>query len=180
MEGQAGEALGGRRGPADGDGMGSNFPGYGVCAVIDRGANRTTVSRAADRQVLWTADVAPARALVGNSGTLIEEYAGGVLLEPDVGPDSVLMTVRNASGVLRQSRLRDVAAEPGALPARVSHRQWTHFAGFRPDEKYVVQTMDGRLIHVDLASGALTAEAVPGGEARWACLYGAPNCARRR
>jgi hypothetical protein len=104
----------------------------------------------------WRATIASPALQVSDDGrSLVEIYPGLNLLDPDAGPETVVLAFHRRGSAPVCVRLRDVIARPAALPATVSHRQWARAYGFDGAGSFLLLTAEGKSVRFDPVTGRM-------------------------
>lgn len=130
-----------------------------VCASRDARAHGVVIWRRlprAGRRDLWQAPTSLANAQVADDGrSLVAAYPGANLLDADAGPTTPVLTFHRPGRSPVVVTLGQIVANPGELPCAASHRLWVRAYGYNGRGGYVVDTIDGRHLIYDPASGQL-------------------------
>ncbi len=127
-----------------------------ACASRDPSGRMATVWRKAAnrRSAKWRVRIASPRLDVSDDGrALVEIYPGLTLLDPDAGPATIVLVFHRPDRQPVSVRLRDVIANIARLPSTASHRQWARAFGFDGRGSFLLETVEGRSIRFDPASG---------------------------
>ncbi|WP_420138367.1 hypothetical protein [Sphingomonas sp.] len=147
---------------------GADAPPSPSLATVCSRANRTCATLAGDhrsaliwrkgaggkRLPLWKTPVDSPRISVADNGrSLVEIYPGLTLLDRSAGPDTVVLVFHRPRAIPVRVRLSEVVARPAQLPKTISHRQWARGYGFDDTGSFVLDTVEGRHIRFDPATG---------------------------
>jgi hypothetical protein len=106
------------------------------------------------RTGLWTAHIVSPYLAVEDSGdAMVELYPGLTLLSMEAGPETIVLVFHRRGAVPVRIRLSDVIKYPSRLPKTVSHRHWANAMGFNGRGSFVLDTVEGRYIRFDPATG---------------------------
>ncbi len=137
-----------------------------VCASRDARGRVVVVWRrlaGSGRRDLWQAPTPLANAQVADDGrSLVAAYPGANLLAADAGPTTPVLTFYRPGCPPVVVTLGQIVANPGELPRTASHRLWVRAYGYDGHGGYVVDTIDGRHLVYDPASGRLVRESSAG------------------
>lgn len=127
------------------------------CAVMDPNTSLTRVHRAGRaNETLWSMTGWFRVAALSDDGKhLVTGYDGMNLLPLDYAPDTVVLTFHKRGEVIRRVKLSDVVGDLAKLQPTVSHLYWGHYVGFNETGRYVIETVEGRRLAFDVATGQL-------------------------
>jgi hypothetical protein len=130
-------------------------PSGAYCALMDPRSWTTRVYRSGNPSgVLWSM---PGwfrlAALTDDGETLIAGYDGLNLLPLDYRRDQVILAFYRRGALLEAVPLEEVIADFASLERTLSHYQWGHYLGFDDEGRYVIETVEGRRIAFDGATG---------------------------
>ncbi len=127
------------------------------CAVMDPNTSTTRVYRTgrAD-ETLWSmTGWFRVAALADDGKHLVTGYDGINLLPLDYAPDTVVLTFHKRGEVIRRVKLSNVVGDLAKLQLTVSHLYWGYYVGFNETGRYVIETVEGRRLAFDIATGQL-------------------------
>ncbi|MEE8507185.1 MAG: hypothetical protein V3S40_13315 [Kiloniellales bacterium] len=127
------------------------------CAVMDPNTSLTRVHRAGRaNETLWSMTGWFRVAALSDDGKhLVTGYDGMNLLPLDYAPDTVVLTFHKRGEVIRRVKLSDVVGDLAKLQPTVSQLYWGHYVGFNETGRYVIETVEGRRLAFDVATGQL-------------------------
>ena len=130
------------------------------CAVMDPHLKVTTVSRIAEngsREKSWAMYGWFRVADLANDGEhLVVGYDGMNLVRLDVEMDDVMIYFFKKGELINYVTLGELVKDKSRLKRTASHYLWGSFHGLNQDGNYVVETVEGRTLAFDVATGKPT------------------------
>jgi hypothetical protein len=132
------------------------------CAVMDPASWTTDVHVGAAGPVRWSmAGWFRLAALSDDGEILVAGYDGMNLLPLDYSPDLVVLTFYRRGAFIAEVTLDQVIDDFAALERTVSHYNWGYYLGFDQAGRYVIETVEGRRIAFDAATGVMVEPSIP-------------------
>jgi hypothetical protein len=100
-------------------------------------------------------------ALSDDGEILVAGYDGMNLLPLDYSPDLVVLTFYRRGAFIAEVTLDQVIDDFAALERTVSHYNWGYYLGFDQAGRYVIETVEGRRIAFDAATGVMVEPSIP-------------------
>ena len=123
-------------------------------AEMNHVTRKTSVLEAANGRKLWEIDGWYRVAAVSNDGeTLVIGNDGSNLLPMSVRPDEVMLTFYHQGTNIGTVRLRELVPELPALRKTVSHLYWGEYLGFDSKDRFLLKTVEGKLVTFDAKTG---------------------------
>lgn len=125
------------------------------CADLDPQKAITRVyRRGQDADDLWVMDGWFRQAALADDGkTLVIGYDGLNLLPLDYHEDDSILWIYYRGRLIRAVALSEVIEDFSSLQRTVSHYLWGHYVGFDEEGRYVIETVEGRSIAIDVTTG---------------------------
>lgn len=125
------------------------------CAHLDPRTALTRIFRAGqESHDLWTMKGWFRQAELADDGeTLVVGYDGLNLLALDYHEDDLILRIYRRGKLIRAVPLNEVIADFLSLERTESHYFWGHYVGFDEAGDYVIETVEDRLIAIDVATG---------------------------
>lgn len=127
------------------------------CAVMDPRLKMTTVSRIGEdgsREKAWAMYGWFRVASLSNDGEhLVVGYDGMNLVRLDVEMDDVMIYFFRKGELINYVTLGELVKSKSSLKKTASHYLWGGFHGLNQDGNYVVETVEGRTVAFDVATG---------------------------
>ncbi len=125
------------------------------CAHLDPQKAITRIYRAGqESDDLWVMDGWFRQAALADDGeTLVIGYDGLNLLSLDYREDDLILWIYRRGALVRAVALDEVIEDFSSLQRTVSHYLWRHYVGFDQAGNYVIETVEGRSIAIDVATG---------------------------
>lgn len=128
-------------------------PNGAACAEMDAEARHTTVSK--NGAVVWSMPGWFRDAYLADDGEHFVVGNDGRTLIPDRRPDRKVVAFWRRDRLLREVALSDVIEDFSALTPTVSHFLWGHAVGFDERGRFLVHTVEDRVLAFEVESGAL-------------------------
>jgi hypothetical protein len=129
-------------------------PSGSFCAELVVANDRTTVLK--DGQPLWRMKGWFRDAYLADDGEhVVVGYDGLNLLQPDYRSDMPMLTFWRRDAIVREVPLSDVIADFAKLERTVSHFRWGHTVGFDREGRFLVHTIENRMLAFEVETGNL-------------------------
>lgn len=126
------------------------------CAVMDPRSNLTTVYhvRGDRREKLWTM-VGWFRVayLSGDGEHLVIGHDGMNLVPLDIREDDIMAYFVRKGEVIATLRMRDLVKKKSSLKRTASHFHWGSYLGIDEDNRFRVETVEGKKLYFDATTG---------------------------
>lgn len=125
------------------------------CAHLDPQRALIRIYRAGqESDDLWTMEGWFRQAALGDDGeTLVTGYDGLDLLPLDYRQDDLILRIYRRGVLVRAVALNEVIDDFSSLQRTESHYYWGHYLGFDEAGDYVIETVENRVITIDIATG---------------------------
>lgn len=129
-------------------------PNEAYCAELNPAAPRTTIWK--DGQEVWSMPGWFGDAYLADDGEhFVTGYWGFNLLALKAGPNTTMITFWRRGELVRKVALSEIISNLSNLRRTASHYFWGYTVGFDEGGRFLVQTVEDRVLAFDPKSGAL-------------------------
>lgn len=124
------------------------------CAELNPASQRTIIWK--DGQEIWSMPGWFGDAYLADDGEhFVEGYWGYNLLALKAGPSTTMITFWRRGELVRRAPLSEIIADLSNLTRTASHYFWGYTMGIDKEGRFLVQTVEDRVLAFDVESGAL-------------------------
>ncbi|MDH5761731.1 MAG: hypothetical protein OEZ51_02005 [Nitrospinota bacterium] len=128
------------------------------CAVADPKAGVSVYEVGTEmRDPLWHLDKWPQWSFLANGGNyFVVPYYGYNLLSLNYTKSTIMLRVWRDGNFKYSLELKDLIKDFGKLERSVSHFFWGYYKGFDENGDFIIDTVEGRGLSIDIKTGKIT------------------------